>query len=75
MKLRQVALAAAELEPARSTLFELLGIHKDYADPGVGEFGLINSVMAIGDTFLEIVAPSEANTAAGRLVAGPPRPA
>ena len=68
MKLRQVALAAAELEPARSTLFELLGIHTDYADPGVGEFGLINSVMAIGDTFLEIVAPSETNTAAGRLV-------
>ena len=69
MKLRQVAMAAPDLEPARSQLFELLGISSDYADPGVGEFGLVNSVMAIGDSFLEIVAPSQPATAAGRLLA------
>ncbi len=68
MKLRQVALAAAQLEPTRSNLLALLGATADYADPGVGEFGLVNSVMAIGDTFLEIVAPDQANTAAGRLL-------
>ncbi len=68
MILRQVALAAVQLEPTRSTLFELLGIDDDFADPGVGEFGLVNSVMAIGDSFLEIVAPKEPETAAGRLL-------
>jgi len=68
MKLRQVALAAQQLEPNRQVLFDLLGIDYDYADPGVGEFGLENSVMAIGDTFLEIVAPTAPNTAAGRML-------
>ncbi len=69
MKLRQVALAAQDLEPTRSQLFELLGLNADFADPGVAEFGLVNSVMAIGDSFLEIVAPNQADTAAGRLLA------
>ncbi len=68
MKLRQLALAAATLEDTRATLFELLGLEADFADPGVGEFGLVNSVMAIGDTFLEIVTPSTENTAAGRML-------
>lgn len=69
MKLRQVAIAAQTLEPARSQLFNFLGIEADFADPGVAEFGLNNSVMAIGDTFLEIVAPMQDETAAGRTLA------
>ncbi len=68
MKLRQLALAATTLDDTRTTLFELLGLDADFADPGVGEFGLVNSVMAIGDTFLEIVTPSTDNTAAGRML-------
>jgi hypothetical protein len=69
MKVRQVALAARTLEPTRTQLFDFLGIKADFADPGVGEFGLENSVMAIGDTFLEIVAPVQDETAAGRTLA------
>lgn len=57
MYLRQLALAANTLEPTRAQLFQLLGITSDYQDPGVGEFGLENSVMVLGNTFLEIVAP------------------
>jgi hypothetical protein len=68
MKLRQVALAAPTLEPLRTALMTLLGVTQDFADPGVGEFGLVNSVMALGDTFLEIVSPSQPGTAAGRLL-------
>ncbi|MFT7131315.1 MAG: hypothetical protein ACI81O_000017 [Cyclobacteriaceae bacterium] len=68
MRLRQVALVAEKLEPVREQLFGLLGIEKDFADPGVGEFGLENSVMSIGDTFLEVVAPMQSGTAAGRLL-------
>ncbi len=69
MKVRQLALAASDLAATRSTLFSLLGVPDDFADPGVGEFGLVNSVMALGDTFLEIVSPDAADTAAGRTLA------
>jgi hypothetical protein len=69
MKLRQVAIAAETLNPTRAQLFSLLGITADYADPGVAEFGLENSVMSIGNSFLEIVAPTQDNTSAGRLLA------
>ena len=68
MKLRQVALVAERLAPVREQLFGLLGLTSDFADPGVGEFGLHNSVMAIGNTFLEVVAPKGPGTAAGRLL-------
>ncbi|MEX0941986.1 MAG: VOC family protein [Pseudomonadales bacterium] len=68
MILRQVALVANELAPIRARLFALLGLKADHVDPGVGEFGLHNSVMAIGDTFLEIVAPTQEGTSAGRLL-------
>lgn len=68
MKLRQVALVAETLAPVRSEIFTLLGITEDFADPGVGEFGLENSVMAIGNDFLEVVAPIKPDTTAGRLL-------
>ena len=68
MRLRQVALVADQLAPARDALMTLLGLAADYQDPGVGEFGLENSVMSIGDTFLEVVAPTQAGTSAGRLL-------
>ncbi|MFT5212223.1 MAG: hypothetical protein ACI9CE_003965 [Flavobacterium sp.] len=68
MRLRQIALVATELEDTREQLFKLLGLKNDYADPGVAEFGLANSVMSIGDTFLEVVSPSKEGTTAGRLL-------
>lgn len=68
MRLRQVALVARELAPVRSLFFSLFGLQRDFNDPGVGEFGLENSVMAIGGTFLEVVAPVKDDTTAGRLL-------
>jgi hypothetical protein len=68
MKLKQVALVAGELAPVREQIFDLLGLKADYDDPGVGAFGLCNSVMAIGETFLEVVCPKEEGTTAGRLL-------
>lgn len=68
MRLRQVVLAAKQLEPARQILFDILGLNADFKDPGVGEFGIENSVMALGDTFLEVVSPFEANTATERYI-------
>lgn len=69
IKLRQVALAARQLEPIRSRLLSLLGLDADFADPGVAEFGLENTVQVIGDTYLEVVAPTRPDTAAGRTLA------
>lgn len=68
MRVRQIALVAEHLEPSKSQFFKLLGLTDDFADKGVAEFGLENSVMAIGDTFLEIVAPTQPGTTAGRLL-------
>jgi hypothetical protein len=68
MKLKQVALVAGELAPVRQQIFDILGLVADYDDPGVGAFGLCNSVMAIGETFLEVVCPKAEGTAAARLL-------
>ena len=68
MRLRQVVLAARNLEPTRESLFAVLGLDADFKDPGVAEFGIENSVMAIGDTFLEVVSPVEENTATERYI-------
>jgi len=68
MRLRQVAVVAEDLQTSRQQFFSLLGLDDDFADEGVGFFGLDNSVMAIGDTFLEIVSPNQEGTTAGRLL-------
>lgn len=68
MRLRQVALVARDLAPVREDIFTLLGLKQDFDDKGVAEFGLHNSVMSMGDTFLEVVSPMTDNTAAGRLL-------
>ena len=45
---------------------EALRLPPPFCDPGIAEFGLDNAVFAAGDTFLEVVAPVEEGTAAGR---------
>ncbi len=73
VRLRQAVLVAPELEPAASVLRRGLGLGEPYHDPGVAEFGLTNAVFAIGDCFLEVIAPARPGTAAGRYLerAGP----
>lgn len=66
MRLRQAVLVAPELEPFGGTLRAALGLGEPFADPGVGLFGLRNAVMALGGDFLEVVAPMQPGTAAGR---------
>ena len=68
MKLRQIALVASNLAETRGQFFQLLGLEDDFLDEGVGFFGLDNSVMPIGQTFLEIVSPNRDDTTAGRLL-------
>ncbi len=68
MRLRQVALVARDLDPVVADVCAVFGIEVAFRDPGVAVFGLRNAVMPVGDTFLEVVSPAEANTTAGRLL-------
>jgi Glyoxalase-like domain len=69
VRLRQAVLVAGALEPVAAALKAGLGLGEPFRDPGVGEFGLINAVFALGDCFLEVVSPAQPGTAAGRYLA------
>jgi hypothetical protein len=66
VRLRQAVAVAADLEAAASQLRSALNLGEPFRDPGVGEFGLENTVFALGDCFLEVVSPKQPGTAAGR---------
>jgi hypothetical protein len=66
VRLRQVALAAHDLEAALGALRRVLGLGEPFRDPGVAEFGLANGVLPVGDAFLEVVSPAQPGTTAGR---------
>jgi hypothetical protein len=68
LRLRQAVLAARDLDAAVDELRSALPLGEPYADPGVAYFGLRNAVMPLGDTFVEVVAPVEDGTAAGRFL-------
>ena len=68
VRLRQAVLVAAELEPVASELRAALDLDEPFRDSGVGEFGLVNVVFALGDCFLEVISPARGDTAAGRYL-------
>ncbi|MBK9178059.1 MAG: VOC family protein [Acidimicrobiales bacterium] len=68
MRLRQTVLAAPDLEPAVEALRAVLGIEVGFRDPGVAAFGLVNAVLPVGDTFLEVVSPTRPDAAAQRFL-------
>lgn len=68
MRLRQVALVAADLEQAEQAFAPPLGLSPCHRDPGLIEFGLHNVLYSVGDCFIEIVSPLEDGTTAGRLL-------
>jgi hypothetical protein len=68
VRLRQAVLVARDLEPVSQRLRSELGLGEPFADPGVGAFGLHNAVYALGDTFLEVVSPTQPDTTAGRYL-------
>src|SRR6516164_4548702 len=67
-RLRQVALAAANCNATASQLKMTFGWPEPFHDPGVSRFGLTNAVIAVGDTFVEVVAPVRPDTTAGRYL-------
>src|SRR3954470_22558249 len=65
-RVRQVVLAAADLDAVSSRLEQELGVRSPFRDEGVGHFGLRNAVYSLGDSFLEVVSPVRIDTAVGR---------
>jgi len=67
-RLRQVALAARDCGRVAGELRRAFGWPPPFHDPGVGQFGLTNAVFTVGDTFVEVVAPAQRDTTAGRYL-------
>jgi hypothetical protein len=65
-RIRQVVLAAADLDAVAAGLEQELGVTAPFHDEGVGHFGLRNAVYSLGDSFVEIVSPIRSDTAVGR---------
>ena len=67
-RLRQVALVARDCGQVAGELRQAFGWPPPFHDPGVGQFGLTNAVFTVGDTFVEVVAPAQPDTTAGRYL-------
>jgi hypothetical protein len=68
VRLRQVVLVADELDTVVGQVCDSLGVDVCYRDPGVAEFGVHNALMAVGDTFIEVISPTRPGTPAGRYL-------
>ena len=68
MRLRQIALVTPELRGVEREVCDQLGLEVCYRDPGLSHFGLRHGLYPIGDQLLEIVAPKQPDTTAGRFI-------
>ncbi len=68
VRLRQICLVARSLDPVVDDIASIMGLDVCYRDPNVGKYGLENALLPVGTTLLEVIAPLEAGTAAGRFL-------
>ena len=68
IQLRQLCLVAEKLEPVLLQLEQVFGLERCFVDKGVAIFGLENTLMPIGNNFLEVVAPVVEGTTAERYL-------
>jgi hypothetical protein len=66
LRIRQAVLVAHDRDAVVKALRAELPLRDPFHDPEVGQFGVQNAVMALGDTFVEVISPVEEGTAAGR---------
>jgi catechol 2,3-dioxygenase-like lactoylglutathione lyase family enzyme len=69
MRLRQIALAAHDLDAVTHALTEVFGLKVAYNDPHIGHYGLRNAVLPAGDAFVEVVQPIVPDASAARFLA------
>ncbi len=68
IRLRQIAVVTSDLLKTALDVQTVLGVEACHTDPGVGIFGLKNTLWPIGNQFLECVTPVTENTAGGRYI-------
>jgi hypothetical protein len=68
LRLRQICLVASELAKPIADLKAIFGLKICFHDPNVAKYGLENALLPVGNNFLEVVAPFQEETAAGRYL-------
>jgi hypothetical protein len=68
MRLRQICLVAPHIEPVISDIAGIMGLSVCYRDSNVAKYGLENALLPVDTILLEVVAPFQPGTAAGRFI-------
>jgi hypothetical protein len=68
MRLRQICLVAPHLEPVIGDIAGIMGLNVCYRDGNVAKYGLENALLPVDTILLEVVAPFQPGTAAGRFL-------
>jgi hypothetical protein len=68
VRLRQICLVAPQLEPVISDISAIMGLDVCYRDGNVAKYGLENALLPVDTILLEVVAPFQPGTAAGRFI-------
>ena len=68
IRLRQICLVAPQLEPVVPDICGIMGLNVCYRDGNVAKYGLENALMPVDTILLEVVAPTEPGSAAGRFL-------
>src|SRR5882724_11130505 len=68
MRLRQICLVAPQIEPAVGDIAGIMGLSVCYRDGNVAKYGLENALLPVDTILLEVVAPFQPGTAAGRFI-------
>ncbi len=68
LRLRQICLVADDIERTVGDLAAVFDIEVCHRDPNVAKYGLVNALLPVGTSFLEVVAPVSPDTAAGRFL-------
>ena len=68
MRLRQICLVAPAIEPAVGDIADIMGLKVCYRDGNVAKYGLENALLPVDTILLEVVAPFQPGTAAGRFI-------
>jgi hypothetical protein len=68
IRLRQICLVAPHLEPVIGDIADIMRLKVCYRDGNVAKYGLENALLPVDTILLEVVAPLQPGTAAGRFL-------
>jgi hypothetical protein len=68
MRLRQICLVSPRPEPVIADIAGIMGLNVCYRDGNVAKYGLENALLPVDTILLEVVAPFQPGTAAGRFI-------